>query len=437
MRVAKEPRARCLRWIVVLWIASLPAAHAVTQDITAQFAITRSGLVFNRTTNTFDSSVTLKNLSTAPVLAPISAVVGGLPTTVTLANKSGDLPDGRPYVAPMQPGSMLASGATLAFVLKFANPQRVPFTSTLQILYSIEIPPDAPTLISVVATGGTDAGIIGRVDGLPSRSITLQAQAARTCVFGTLIGGSSVGGAITATTDAGGYFAARISGVNPGDFVAIRLSAPGTSPLSLCQVSARDNDSWPKAFSLPGDAPTASDLIDAPGKARWYRFAVVPGQRIRSRCPACPPTTTSRSSRTSAQAFASSSIRRRRTAHDLREARSRVCARGVQPERVLAVGVQSRRVTRRRCSARRCSAPACSRRRSSARACSARACSARACSRRRCSARRCSARGCSRRRCSPVGVQPDGDRAGVLERADAQHHRRRRDAGHRPTSPRS
>ena len=69
-------------WALVALAIALPAAaaHALTQDITSQFAITRSGLVLNRTTNTFDSTVTLKNTSSAPVLAPIDVVVGGLPS---------------------------------------------------------------------------------------------------------------------------------------------------------------------------------------------------------------------------------------------------------------------------------------------------------------------------------------------------------------------
>src|SRR5688572_31815370 len=116
MRVSTHARARVLRgWIVALGFLLVSAAHAATQDITAQFAITRSGLVLNRTTNTFDSNVTLRNLSTAPALAPLSAVVGALPAGVTLANKSGLLPDGRPYVSPLPQGSMLAGGATLSF----------------------------------------------------------------------------------------------------------------------------------------------------------------------------------------------------------------------------------------------------------------------------------------------------------------------------------
>ena len=70
------------------------AAQALTQDITGQFAITRSASVLNRTTNTFDSTITLKNTSSTAVLAPIDVVVGGLPAGITLANKAGDKTDG-------------------------------------------------------------------------------------------------------------------------------------------------------------------------------------------------------------------------------------------------------------------------------------------------------------------------------------------------------
>ena len=72
--------ARCWGWwLVALGLVMAAAAQAGTQDITGQFAITRSGLVLNRTSNTFDSTVTLKNTRSAPVLAPIEVVVGGLP----------------------------------------------------------------------------------------------------------------------------------------------------------------------------------------------------------------------------------------------------------------------------------------------------------------------------------------------------------------------
>src|SRR5947208_17107834 len=93
---------------IALGLMLASAADAATLDITSQFAITRSGLVLNRTTNTFDSNVTLKNNAGTAALAPIAAVVSGLPPSVTLANQAGLTGDGKPYVSPMAAGSQLA-----------------------------------------------------------------------------------------------------------------------------------------------------------------------------------------------------------------------------------------------------------------------------------------------------------------------------------------
>ena len=259
------------------WLLAAATAQALTEDLTTQFVITRSGLVLNRTTNTFDSTVTLKNSSGAPVLAPIEVAVAGLPAGVTLANKTGDKVDGRPYVSPMAPGSMLANGSTLSFALKFANPARVNFNSTLQVLRTIEVPANAPSLIGVVATGGTSARLVGRVEGAPNQDVSLQLSSASTCVAGTLVSGVA-GATVVARTDSAGYFGVNVAGINPGDFVALKTVAGNA--LSLCQVSSRDNDSWPKAFPLDTTNLTASDFIDSPGKARWYKVAITPGQRI-------------------------------------------------------------------------------------------------------------------------------------------------------------
>ena len=150
---AKSAKGQC---------AEIPASSArvTTRDITSQFAITRPDPVLNPATNTFDLTVTLTNTSGAPVLAPILAVVSGLPSTVTLANLAGQTADGKPYVSPMPPGTILQPGATLSFVLKFANPQQVTFTNVLQIIYTVVVPPNAPSLIGVAATGEATAYLV-------------------------------------------------------------------------------------------------------------------------------------------------------------------------------------------------------------------------------------------------------------------------------------
>ena len=270
-----------LAWIALVCLCLSTAAGAAVQDITSQFAVTRSALLLNRTTNTFDQTVTLKNASTAPIPAPISVVLSGLPATVTLANKAGQTTDGKPYASPMAAGSTLQSGATLSVLLKFSNPKLVTITYALQILYTVPaVPPNAPSLISVVATGGTNAYLVGRVDGAANAQITLQPYSAASCFLGSLVAGAPVGGGVATTTDPQGYFGVSVSGVNPGAFAAVQLTSPAASPMSECLVSSRDNDSWPKAFTLDGSPVAVQDFIDAPGKARWYRFSITPGQTI-------------------------------------------------------------------------------------------------------------------------------------------------------------
>ena len=57
--------------------------------------------------------------------------------------------------------------------------------------HAAAVPRDA-SLLRVVATGGTNALLIGRVDGSPSLPITLQAYTATTCTDGMLAGGGTV-----------------------------------------------------------------------------------------------------------------------------------------------------------------------------------------------------------------------------------------------------
>jgi hypothetical protein len=138
-----------------------------------------------------------------------------------------------------------------------------------------------PSLIRVVSTGGTGAFVIGRVDGAASLPLTVAASTASTCTAGALPGGGTpAGGPVSVTTDAAGYFSAAISGVTPGDFVAVRVTAPFATGDSPCLASSGDNDFWPKALAVTGSSATARDFVDSPGKARWYKFAVTPGQRI-------------------------------------------------------------------------------------------------------------------------------------------------------------
>ena len=94
-----------------------------------------SGYVLNRTTNTFDTLARMTNASGDPIQAPVWWVLLSVtPAAITLANTSGQTPDGKPFVAVPVPAGGLAAGRAIEQVLlKFRNDQRVRFTFTAEI----------------------------------------------------------------------------------------------------------------------------------------------------------------------------------------------------------------------------------------------------------------------------------------------------------------
>ncbi len=153
---------------------------------------------------------------------------------------------------------------------------------------TLPAPFPTPVLVRAISTGDSGVYVVGRLDGGVGIAGTLQIYSASGCTDAQLEGGgTAVGGTLAFTPDSYGYFSAQLaSGVTPGAFVALRITSPDQTPMSACLVSSGDNDNWPKALQLgvAGASPTtplvARDYLDAPGRARWYKFDVLPGQRI-------------------------------------------------------------------------------------------------------------------------------------------------------------
>lgn len=96
-------------------------------DVSGQMTVSKSGLRLNRTSNTFDSVLTLTN-SFMPVSAPARLVVSDLgDPSVTLANANGTTADGAPYI-DLKIGGIWALDMTLNTTLKFSNPKKVSFS---------------------------------------------------------------------------------------------------------------------------------------------------------------------------------------------------------------------------------------------------------------------------------------------------------------------
>ncbi len=124
--------------------ASSECAAQSFVNLSSQVTITKSGLVLNRATNTFNSTVTLTNISGAVLNGPLVLVISNIsPATVTLANPSGKGPSGSSFVSVTVPADGLGAGKSIAdIVLEFTNPSRGAFTFTASVS-TIAIQPEA------------------------------------------------------------------------------------------------------------------------------------------------------------------------------------------------------------------------------------------------------------------------------------------------------
>jgi hypothetical protein len=82
-----------------------------------QVATTASGLTYNRVSQTFKGTVTIRNIGSNAVSGPLQIVFTGLPANVTLVNASGSL-SGSPYVTVPAVAS-LAIGQSVAVSVQF------------------------------------------------------------------------------------------------------------------------------------------------------------------------------------------------------------------------------------------------------------------------------------------------------------------------------
>jgi predicted extracellular nuclease len=96
-------------------------------DVTGSARIVQSGLKGKLITSKFSGTVTVTNTGAAPLAGPLQLRLDGLPTGVTLDNRSG-LVNGMPYIT-ISSGN-LAPGAQLTVRTTFSDPSKTPITFT-------------------------------------------------------------------------------------------------------------------------------------------------------------------------------------------------------------------------------------------------------------------------------------------------------------------
>lgn len=124
------------KWLLFLTLVlCMHASNALAgpTDVTSFFSITKSGLLFNRTTSTYDTTVTLTNY-TVTIEGPLSLIITNLPAGVTLKNASGTTQDGKPFLLLPTAGEQINPGEKIPNIsLKFRNPARLNFVPSLMV----------------------------------------------------------------------------------------------------------------------------------------------------------------------------------------------------------------------------------------------------------------------------------------------------------------
>jgi hypothetical protein len=107
-------------------IATQPMSVTIAQgpmNVTSKVAITSSGLAYSRVSQTFNGTVTFKNIGTTAIGGPLQMLFFGLPTSVSLLNATGTVST-TPYMT-IPAASGLAPGQSVTVGVQFKNPLNV------------------------------------------------------------------------------------------------------------------------------------------------------------------------------------------------------------------------------------------------------------------------------------------------------------------------
>ncbi|PTQ83143.1 hypothetical protein C8R21_102146 [Nitrosospira multiformis] len=142
------------------WITAIPALaicfigigllsladNTDAADVTGSVTVQKSGLVLNRSTGTFDTTVTVSNESSTPLLEPLKLIVSIDSPQVSLANAAGINEENHPYIQIPLPNGSLTSGQSVRALLKFSNPKQVKFNVSFEVDAELpkagSLPPD-------------------------------------------------------------------------------------------------------------------------------------------------------------------------------------------------------------------------------------------------------------------------------------------------------
>jgi hypothetical protein len=100
-------------------------------DVSSQVKVTTSGLVFRRATGTFSGTLTITNIGTTSIAAPLQSVFTNLIAGAALVSRTGIVPEGTyagaPYIT-VPGGVPLAPGASVTIPVMFTYSGTAPIS---------------------------------------------------------------------------------------------------------------------------------------------------------------------------------------------------------------------------------------------------------------------------------------------------------------------
>ena len=169
--------------VLILTIVMIPWAHSAPQPI-VQAETNRSGFLYNRQTDTFDTVVTIRNVGTVPLAAPVRLILESVrPASVSLYNIYGKTALGKPYVEVPISGFVIEPGKSATVPVRFVNLGKNVTNATFSV-QAEPLEPIATAHLQIVArmnaeNGGNpvEAGYMVKLDGVTRAMTDAQGRA--------------------------------------------------------------------------------------------------------------------------------------------------------------------------------------------------------------------------------------------------------------------
>jgi hypothetical protein len=174
--------------MLVFMSVAAPAPGAAAQtpvNADDAVAVASSGFIFNRRTQTFDTTVTIRNTSATSLSEPSLILTHIVPADVVLINATGRAPNGAPALALQSPNGSLGPGQIVSVVAKFRPRFNTSFTFRWSMLALRDRPPaqarvigvspsygPSGTFVQVTGTGFTPTSVVA-FGNITARSVFL------------------------------------------------------------------------------------------------------------------------------------------------------------------------------------------------------------------------------------------------------------------------